>query len=350
MFRTAQGNGVGGQEVRRARIWLAAALVVGSLALPSSGASTTWTHGFDVSWPQCSGARAHHLPSDPGRYVVVGLTHGAGHTPNPCLPGQVGWARAHRVAIAGYLVPSYPTRAQLARAKNGFFGRCGTLRCRLRNDGASQVVDALAGMRRAGLDLPMIWVDVEYRYDPAWSGHHDRNRAVLSGVLDAVRDTGLRVGVYTTSYMWGHITGGWRVDVPNWLPAGTGNARTARRRCAASGTGGVTWLVQYTREWDEDLTCPVMDATPGRPGPLWRYRDTTLSAGASGEAVMALQQALGITATGDYDVATTAAVVRFQSQNALPVTGSVNSDDWRALGAWRRVGAHPFLLGRMTGH
>src|SRR4051794_6664253 len=163
--------------MRRAPVWLPVALVIGSLALPSSGASTTWTHGFDVSWPQCSGARAHHVRSHPGRYVVIGLTHGAGHTANPCLPGQVRWARGSRTAIAGYLVPSYPTRSQLARADNGFYGRCRTLRCRLRNDGASQVTDALSVMRRAGLDLPMIWVDVEYRYNPAWSGHRDRNRA-----------------------------------------------------------------------------------------------------------------------------------------------------------------------------
>lgn len=334
--------------MRRTPIWLAAALMVGSLALPSSGSSTTWTHGFDVSWPQCAGRGAGHVPRDPGRYVVVGLTHGSGHTANPCLPDQVGWARAAGSAIAGYLVPSYPSKARQSAATNGFYGLCTSLRCRLRNDGAAQVADALSVMRRAGLDLPMIWVDVEFRYHPAWSKHRDRNRAVLSGVVDAIRDDGLRVGVYTTSYMWDHITGGWRLDVPNWLPAGNGSPRTAQSRCAASGTGGTTWLVQYTRDWDEDLTCPAMDATPGRPGPLWRYRSTTLSAGSTGAAVMALQRALGVAETGNYDVVTTAAVVKFQAEHALPVDGSIDSIDWHALGAWHRVGAHPFLLGRMT--
>lgn len=332
----------------RTPVWAVVAAMVVSLALPSSGSATTWTHGYDVSWPQCSGGQARHVPSDPGRYVVVGLTHGAGHTTNPCLADQIGWARAHRSAIAGYLVPSYPTRAQLTAAKTGAFGYCRSLRCRLRNDGAAQAAHALGVMRRAGLDLPMIWVDVEFRYRPAWSRHTDRNRAVLSGVIHAVRAAGLRAGVYTTSYMWGHITGGWHVDVPNWLPSGNGNVRTARSRCATTGTGGTTWLVQYTREWDEDLTCPAMDANPGRPGPLWRYRNTTLVAGSTGDAVSALQRALAIAETGDYDVATTAAVVQFQSEHALPVTGSVDGDDWRALGAFRRIGGHPYLLGRMT--
>jgi hypothetical protein len=334
--------------MRRTPVWAAVAAMVVSLALPSSGASTTWTHGFDVSWPQCSGGQARHVPSEPGPYVVVGLTHGAGHTANPCLPDQVAWARSHRSAIAGYLVPSYPTRAQRAAARTGVYGVCRSLRCRLRNDGAAQVAHALAVMRRAGLDLPMIWVDVEFRRGPAWSRHDSRNRAVLSGVVDAVGAAGLRVGVYTTSYMWQHITGGWRVDVPNWLPAGNGNPRTARSRCATTGTGGTTWLVQYTREWDEDLTCPVMDADRGRPGPLWRYRNTTLATGSTGDAVTALQHALAIAESGDYDVETTAAVVQFQAAHALPVTGSIDGDDWRALGAFRRVGGHPFLLGRMT--
>lgn len=334
--------------MRRVPVFAAIALIVGLLALPSSGASTTWTHGYDVSWPQCSGSHARHVPRDSDRYVVLGLTHGAGHTTNPCLADQVAWARSNRSAIAGYLVPSYPTRSQLRVARNGAFGRCSTLRCRLRNDGAAQAEHSLGVMRRAGLDLPMIWVDVEFRYHPAWSRHRDRNRAVLSGAVRAIRDAGLRVGVYTTSYMWGRITGGWRLDVPNWLPAGNGDVRTARSRCSTTGTGGTTWLVQYTREWDEDLTCPVMDARPGRTGPLWRYRHTTLAAGSTGAAVTALQRALEIPETGDYDVATTGAVLQFQAARNLPVTGSVDEDDWRALGAFRRVGGHPFLLGRMT--
>jgi peptidoglycan hydrolase-like protein with peptidoglycan-binding domain len=106
--------------------------------------------------------------------------------------------------------------------------------------------------------------------------------------------------------------------------------------------------VQYTRRFDEDLTCPVMDAVPGRPGPLWRYRHTTQQLGARGAAVRALQRQLHVTVTGNYDLATTTAVVQFQHAHALPVDGRVDSDDWRAMGAFRRTGGHPFLLGRMT--
>lgn len=335
--------------MRRGSVWMAAAAAVAALVSASSGASTTWTHGYDISWPQCSGTSAHHLPDGQPRYVVLGLTHGAGHTANPCLADQLSWARSRGSRIAAYLVPSYPTRTQRTAAKVGLYGACrGSLRCKLHNDGAAQAADALLVMHRAGLDLPMLWVDVEFRHDPAWTRYDGRNRAVIQGVFRGLHEAGVRFGVYTTSYMWDHITGRWRVRVPNWLPSGNGSAATARNMCAGSGTGGQTWLVQYTREWDENLTCPAMDGSPGRPGPLWRYRHTSLAAGSSGAAVTALQRALSTTVSGTYDVATSLAVSRFQMDRDLPVTGAVDTDDWRALGAFVRTGGRPFRLLEMT--
>jgi hypothetical protein len=335
--------------MRRGAVWAVAAALVAALVTGSSGASTTWTHGYDVSWPQCSGRAAHHVPGGRPAYAVLGLTHGAGHTVNPCLADQLRWARSKGSRVAGYLVPSYPTAAQRRAARVGAYGTCrDSLRCRLHNDGAAQAADALAVMHGVGLRLPMVWVDVEFRYDPSWSRYDARNRAVLEGVFRGLRDAGIRYGVYTTSYMWRSITGGWRVDVPNWLPSGNGSAATARSRCGTTGTGGVTWLVQYTREWDENLTCPSMDAVPGRPGPLWRHRNTELSAGSSGAAVRALQRALDTSVTGTYDLATTLAVSRFQVERDLPVNGAVDTDDWRALGAFRKVGGHAFRLLEMT--
>ncbi|MDQ1694884.1 MAG: hypothetical protein QOJ03_237 [Frankiaceae bacterium] len=333
--------------MRRLAGW-AAALVVAATAVTASGASTTWTHGYDVSWPQCHGAAAHHLPTGSPRFVILGLTHGAGHTANPCLSSQLAWARQRGSAVGAYLVPSYPTARQRQAAATGAYGTCTTLRCRLHNDGAAQAADAVGVMTRVGLPVPMVWVDVEFRSNPAWSGKHARNRSVLEGVLRGLNDAGIRYGVYTTSYMWAHIAGSWRLDVPNWLPSGNGSSATAKSRCRTTGTGGRTWLAQYTREWDENLTCPVMDAAAGSPGPLWRYRNTALQLGSSGAAVTALQHRLRLGETGQYDAPTALAVVRFQRSAGLPMTGTIDGDDWRALGAFRRVGGHPFLLSRMT--
>lgn len=334
--------------MRRAVVWFAAVAMLAALVSSSPAASTTWTHGYDISWPQCAGRNAHHLPSATPRYAVLGLTHGTGHTANPCFGAQLAWARDRGTAVGAYLVASYPTSAQVSAARTGAYGNCGTTTCRLHNDGAAQAADALRVMHRAGLSLRMVWVDVEFRHNPPWTHHHDRNRTVLEGIFRGLHDAGVDFGIYTTSYMWDHITGGWTVRAPNWLPSGDGSSTTARSRCRTTGTGGVTWLVQYTREWDEDLTCPVMDAIAGHGGPLWPYRTTTLTSGSSGKAVSALQRALKMTATGSYDLQTTLAVAQFQRAHALPVNGSVDSDDWRALGAFRFVGGRPFLLHRMV--
>jgi len=337
--------------MRRAAGWLAALTIVAGVAAGATASpreTTTWTRGFDVSWPQCSGASAHHLPGGSPPFVILGLTDGRGHTANPCFADQVSWARAHGSAIGAYLVPSYPSPAQRAAARTGAFGTCGSsYTCRLRNDGAAQAADALAVMHAAGVHAPMVWVDVEIR-PHGWSRHDGHNRAVLRGVLRGLADAHVRAGVYTTSYMWGRITGHWQLRLPNWLPSGSGSVATTERFCGTTGTGGVTWLVQLTHEWDEDRTCPVMDAVPGRPGPLWRYRHTTLSLGSTGGAVSALQRALDAVQTGTYDATTAVAVTQFQADHGLPVNGSFDEDDWRTLGAFRRVGGHPFLLRRMT--
>jgi hypothetical protein len=288
------------------------------------------------------------LPAASPTYVVLGLTHGAGHTANPCFGEQLGWARSRGARVGAYLVPSYPTAHQRAAAATGAFGVCTSLSCRLRNDGAAQAVDALEVMRSTGVAVPMVWVDVEFRSHPSWSRHDDRNRAVLQGVFHALREARVAFGIYTTTYMWQHLTGGWQVHVPNWLPAGNGSPATAKSRCRQSATGGPTWLVQYTRQWDEDLTCPAMDATRGRPGPLWPFRKTHLKMGKQGRAVVAAQGAIGAPRSGRYDVVTTGVVGKFQLEHDLPVTGQITKVDWRALGAYRRVGGHPFLLERMT--
>src|SRR3954471_724731 len=101
--------------MRRAAIWSAALAALAVITGGSRAASTTWTHGYDVSWPQCSGAASHHLPGGSPAYAILGLTHGMGHTANRCLPAQVSWARGHGARIGGYLVPTATRRCGPAR-------------------------------------------------------------------------------------------------------------------------------------------------------------------------------------------------------------------------------------------
>ena len=331
--------------LRRPILWSAAVAVAAAVTSSSGATSTTYTHGYDISWPQCDGSRASSLPGSGATYAILGLTHGAGHTRNPCLAGQVAWAKAHHVLVGAYLVPSYPTPREQADASAGPAGNCGDAACRRENDGAKQAADALEVMKDAGLPAPMVWVDVEFRHYRSWSKSASANADVIRGVFLGLEAAHMPYGVYTTSYMWKKIVGSWRVDVPNWLPGGSGRSADAEKVCRATGTGGTTWLGQYTRHFDEDLTCPAMDATPGHPGPLWPFRHTSLSPGASGDAVTAMQRALGtVQVTGTYDDQTLAVVLAFQAAHQLPPGATFDDDDWQALGADDLVGGHPFLL------
>jgi hypothetical protein len=361
---------VAGRSVRRwlrrrpARVWAipaAAAVVVVALVVaavvvlrPSSqpsrplGPAPIGSHGYDVSWPQCSGSGVGTMPPARPPYLLLGLTHADGLAVNPCLAAQLAWARNDGVRVGAYLVVSYPSAAGLS-ASAGSAGSCGSgLRCRLREYGAAQAGIALGALSGVGLRVPRVWLDVEVGNENPWSRHAARNIAVLRGVVTALRAAGQPVGVYTTPAMWTQITRGWRLPVPNWLPSGDGRPHHAARLCRSTATGGVTWLVQYTRTLDSDLTCPVLAAVPGKPGPLWAYRDSTVGAGSSGPAVRAVQSRVATPVTGSYSPTTTAAVKTWQSENHLPVSGTVTPQDWRALGADQKYGGRPLQLARFA--
>jgi hypothetical protein len=248
-------------RIRAADATLAAlAAFTGAGQPAASAAPTTYTHGYDVSWPQCHRGEARSMPSGHPAYVILGLTDGSGHTVNPCLRSQLSWARGHRAKVGGYLVASYPSRWQRARAGRGLYGRCHHhVLCRLRNDGARQVSDAFATMRRDHMHVPMVWLDVEFRSYRPWTRSHSRNRAVIEGIVRGMHHHHKRFGIYTTGYMWHAIVGRYQLRVPQWLPAGHTSARRTKPMCRHSATGGPTWLVQYTHRLDEDLTCPVLD-------------------------------------------------------------------------------------------
>lgn len=329
---------------------LAATLGIATAPAATRPAATTFTHGFDVSWPQCSGAAARHMPPAGAEYVILGLTDGAGHTLNPCLGSQLAWARANGVKVGAYLVPSYPTRGELAAARHGAYGDCGrSLLCRLRNDGAAQVLDAVRTMRGSGMHAPMVWIDVEFRRYLPWSRSRARNAAVLQGAVREMHRLHERYGVYTTSYMWHAIAGSYYLNVPNWLPVGHTRPRVAQRMCRQTATGGPAWLVQYTRSLDSDLTCPVLDPVPGHHSRLWPFRRMRLHLFSQGRAVRAVQRVLGQPRTGTYGATTALAVTSWQASKGLPVTGTIGTVDWRAMGAFRMHGGHRFWLHRVVG-
>jgi peptidoglycan hydrolase-like protein with peptidoglycan-binding domain len=340
--------------MRRAAVWLTATALSGlavgaAVGRPAGHLSAKAMAGYDVSWPQCSGATAVHMPPGHPPYVILGLTYGSGHTVNPCLASQLDWARLQGVRTGGYLVATYPDRAQRRAARSGVARSCARPKlCVLRRDGASQARDALATMRRTGMHAPRVWIDVELRHDHPWTRHRQANAAVVAGIVRGLRAAHKPMGVYTTSYMWQAIVGGYRLVVPNWLPVGHGGPAKAEKMCRTTATGGVTWLAQYTRALDADLTCPVLGPALGQRSRLWPYRHTTLDRRAHSRAVRLVQRVTGSRVTGRYDARTTAAVRHWQRSHQLRRTGRVTPADWRAMGALRRHGGHGFQLSKVA--
>jgi peptidoglycan hydrolase-like protein with peptidoglycan-binding domain len=222
--------------------------------------------GNDVSWPQCP--KGLGIPSRPtegkamppatASFVVIGLTNGPGFHPNPCLATQTEWATSHHVYTAVYAMMTYPTPVQIATY--GLVGPdtgLGSL-AKLANTGYAQAQFNVASMHGAGLVSPYVWVDVEsYRVAP-WSKSTARNKAVLDGALRGYRAAGLKVGVYSTPYLWKGVVGSARYGLPEWRTAGPRSKSVAQDRCSGpSFQGGPAVMSQWTtRPADHDITCP----------------------------------------------------------------------------------------------
>jgi hypothetical protein len=198
------------------------------------------------------------MPTAGARFVIVGLTDGPGFHRNPCLSREVAWVRRHDRLLAAYAMTTYPPGREVARHDHdGPYAGRGRL-SKLRNTGYAEATYNVRRMRWVGIEVPMVWVDVEpYRTAP-WSHHHRANRAVLSGVIRGYEDADIAVGIYTYSYGWRAVTGGWRLPgLPTWVSAGRNTRRAALAMCHHGPPGGRTWIAQHWGSHrDRDATCP----------------------------------------------------------------------------------------------
>jgi hypothetical protein len=237
-----------------------AVVLLGSDAVAAS--APVRAAGQDISWPQCSSRQGGYglpMPSASAPFVVVGLTDGRAFTANPCIATQAAWARSAGVPTAGYLVATYPTRAEVRR----WGGAPGlALRQRVYAVGVAQGRAALRVLARSGLHAHSVWVDVEQNRRRAWSSDPDLNVAVLQGVVAAIRSRGYRAGLYTNASSWTLYTDDARLGLPEWRTVGGRSRTAAQQACAAQPlNGGPVLLVQYwTSTVDSDLACPALDS------------------------------------------------------------------------------------------
>jgi hypothetical protein len=241
----------------------------------------------DVSFPQC-GIR---MPSERSAvFGILGTNNGTSFSRNPCLVGELKWAK--RLAGPPEFYANTGNPGPL-RAKRWPLGQTSPKVCAASDPNslgcsydygwnsawASYTVATDAAQRLHRVSRVNArhraanvnwWLDVETMNSwqsvdgPSTLVAQRRDVETLAGEVDALRMVGVQqVGIYSTSFQWGLITGGSKVTrgrfagVPQWL-AGYGSYNSALAGCAHRGfTGGLVRMTQYLGGdgFDSNVVC-----------------------------------------------------------------------------------------------
>jgi hypothetical protein len=223
--------------------------------------------GADMSWPQCpkgmgipeKRSEGAPMPTRAAEFVVIGLTNGPSFTRNPCLADQVDWARELGLLVAAYSVVSFPSRQEMARLRDDGPYDASTRLGGLRNVGVQMARFNLEAMRDAGLETPIVWIDVEPVRFFDWSDDLVANGAVVQGVARGYREAGYRIGFYSIPSLWQRVVGDLVIGGPEWRAAGETSMAEALSRCggAWSFQGGRAIFGQWVEDRrDRNVTCP----------------------------------------------------------------------------------------------
>jgi hypothetical protein len=192
-------------------------------------------YGNDISWPQCGGA----FPTKAG-FGIVGVNGGRPFTQNACLAAEWQWALSNKGAPAYYMNLSNPSTGDPAS-----YGA----------SAAAYAINYASSATGASSALNHVWwIDVETAN--TWSSNQAANAAVVSGALKYLKQhTAKAVGIYSTGYQWGVITGGVHLGAPVWA-AGASSAASAPSMCGTGFTGKPVKVVQYPAgSYDGDYRC-----------------------------------------------------------------------------------------------
>jgi hypothetical protein len=145
--------------------------------------------------------------------------------------------------------------------------------------GFEQGQDAVTAWADSGSDLGLVWMDVESGEGWYGSGSAETNRDVFNGFFDAVQDSGLWVGVYSSPGFWADTMG-----------------------------TGTYSQIPHTYEWTSEYEYTISSDSTGTTGPYqWCSRsDSSLCAGFFGGTECALMwqwtsTAKGVDSPGDVD-------------------------------------------------
>jgi hypothetical protein len=269
-----------------------AALLIAIASTAPAAAATASTTGNDISWPQCGGS----FPAGQA-FGIVGVNDGLANTLNPCLGTHKGgslstselyWAWKSTGKSAPGLLPPAALYVNTADPGSGVAdwpmsnvdpnGNTTASTC---TGGDTTACAWQYGWNRAVQDMDWLtqaatqvgvassvsaypfWLDVETAnsWETGTSGLAN-NVADLQGMVAAFKAGGATtVGIYSTTYQWGQITGGSKdgnlSDLPDWIP-GARRLSSAQSNCSLTGfTGPVTITQWFGKPYDGDYACKV---------------------------------------------------------------------------------------------
>jgi hypothetical protein len=253
-----------------------AVVVLVVVLIVALGAGSSRTTGYDVSYPQCSGS----YPSNP-LFGIVGVNGGLANKENPCISGELHWARntpgqkrPKQPPLSFYIDTANPGAHQVADWPRGgttpVFAAC--------NGKLTNACSYIYGEQRAGHSYRLVaaldpvgartapwWLDVELA--ASWAGTYQLNIAALQGFIAGLHSAGARgqIGIYSTSAQWHEITGltaqttqaAFNARLPDWVAGTRATLTQARKNCTNGDfTGVAPTLAQYRiGSLDADLRC-----------------------------------------------------------------------------------------------
>lgn len=205
--------------------------------------------GYDVSWPQCG------TPAPAGSFAVVGVNHGSPFTENPCMADELG-AAPGSAPRALYINTGYADGYRpfvTSGCKQHSRSISGSAAERIAwAIGCSESETSIAYARTHGVDrVSMWWLDVETLN--TWSLNFALNRYAVQGAISRLAQTGVPVGIYSSTAMWLVIMG--TLTAPGYVSA-EWNAGGSCSMPFTPLSRLPVWLAQHVyKHLDHDTAC-----------------------------------------------------------------------------------------------
>jgi hypothetical protein len=227
--------------------------------------------GADISYPQCG--KSSTWPSDQA-FAVVGVNGGLANNTNPCLVPELAWAAMSRGGTSQPAVQLYVNTANPGKQASVWpksnqvpngpkiknpYGTC--------SGGFDRACSYVYGYTRAyeagtqrGVTNPASyrwWLDVEIGgpTGATWQTDKSQNRADLEGMAAYFTSIRAAVGIYSTRYQLGLVTGTVPSSsplyaLPSWVPTGGSTMAGAQAACAGTPLTGGSRIVMTQYEVD----------------------------------------------------------------------------------------------------